>query len=522
MKNLRKHETSEASLNAGRERAVEGLLRTDFGESVDVDLIVAGCRDRLAGVSRRERQTVSAPPAAAVRSWRWGITAAAAGLLIALGGLLIGQWGRLTPGPRASVAVLVEAEGSVFRLLGGRREALATGARLAAGDVIAGGTGQSRALVRFTHGVELSLLSATTATIRDSGAFVRSGRATFSVTPRPQPVSDPVLVATPHAEITVVGTLFTVSVAEQHSRVELLRGKLRVRNLRSAEVVALEANHAALVGPRTIVEPLAVAAWSAPARPARVRSGLLAFYTFHEGDGSVVHDVSGVGRPLDLHIDRMPAVRWLSGGGLSISRSAMLLSGSPADKITDACWRSNELTVEAWIVPANAGQGMKPRESRIVSVSGGSLARDFSLLQIADIYAMRRRTTATDGNGQPALMTGHGTAGPRLTHVVYARGADGIERFLVDGREVGTALGVPHGAGEASRPSVAGDFAAWASYHLLLGNELHSGRAWLGTYHLVAIYERALTAEEVARNYRAGPPGRGQVPAEATGPARSL
>ncbi|MBN1675632.1 MAG: hypothetical protein JXR37_31610, partial [Kiritimatiellae bacterium] len=30
-------------------------------------------------------------------------------------------------------------------------------------------------------------------------------------------------------------------------------------------------------------------------------------------------------------------------------------------------------------------------------------------------------------------------------------------------------------------------------------------RPWLGTYHLVAVYSRALTDEEVRANFRAGP-----------------
>jgi hypothetical protein len=37
-----------------------------------------------------------------------------------------------------------------------------------------------------------------------------------------------------------------------------------------------------------------------------------------------------------------------------------------------------------------------------------------------------------------------------------------------------------------------------------LGDEFTHNRAWDGTYHLVAIYERALDAGEVRGNFRAG------------------
>jgi hypothetical protein len=40
---------------------------------------------------------------------------------------------------------------------------------------------------------------------------------------------------------------------------------------------------------------------------------------------------------------------------------------------------------------------------------------------------------------------------------------------------------------------------------MTLGNATSLDAAWLGTYHLVAVYARALTAQEVAQNFAAGP-----------------
>ncbi len=50
------------------------------------------------------------------------------------------------------------------------------------------------------------------------------------------------------------------------------------------------------------------------------------------------------------------------------------------------------------------------------------------------------------------------------------------------------------------------DFRTWdPTYHLLLGNEGTMNRAWRGEFHLVAVYDRPLTPEEVSQNFSAGP-----------------
>ena len=50
-----------------------------------------------------------------------------------------------------------------------------------------------------------------------------------------------------------------------------------------------------------------------------------------------------------------------------------------------------------------------------------------------------------------------------------------------------------------------GGFGDWdRGFALLLANETTGDRPWLGRYHMVAIYDRALTAAEVARHTAAG------------------
>lgn len=105
---------------------------------------------------------------------------------------------------------------------------------------------------------------------------------------------------------------------------------------------------------------------------------------------------------------------------------------------------------------------------------------------------MRLRTTTTNNNGQPSLTSAAGTARAEPQHVVYTRDASGVGRLYVNG-----ALVV---AG-----AVSGDLSNWnAGYPLALANELTGNRPWLGELDLVAVYDRALSADEVARNTAAG------------------
>jgi hypothetical protein len=72
--------------------------------------------------------------------------------------------------------------------------------------------------------------------------------------------------------------------------------------------------------------------------------------------------------------------------------------------------------------------------------------------------------------------------------VVCTRDASGVVRIYLDGVE------------RASRA---------VGYRLALANELTGDRPWLGEFHLVAIYDRALSQAEVSQNFEAGADGGG-------------
>ena len=212
--------------------------------------------------------------------------------------------------------------------------------------------------------------------------------------------------------------------------------------------------------------------------------GLQVLYTFREGSGTTVHDVSGVGVPLDLEMSDGSAVTWVPGGGLAIDSATLIASVGPATKVISACQGSNEITIDAWVRPANTTQD---GPARIVTLSRDLYNRNFTLGQglwgtlPSALYDVRLRTTATDNSGEPSLSTPDGSLTTELTHVVYTRDASGQARIYIDGVE------------RASR-TVGGDFSNWdGGLRLALANELTGGRPWLGEFHLVAIYSRALS-----------------------------
>ncbi|MBI5471265.1 MAG: VCBS repeat-containing protein [Ignavibacteriae bacterium] len=230
-------------------------------------------------------------------------------------------------------------------------------------------------------------------------------------------------------------------------------------------------------------------------QPTRVSDGIQALYTFEEGGGTTVNDVSGVGAPLNLTIANPANVTWLD-GFVSVNAGTIISSTTNATKVFNACTATDEITAEAWIRSASLAQS---GPARIMTMSVDLNNRNFTLGQGAtggatDAFELRRRTSATNANGTPALITASGTLTTDLHHVVVTRNNAGATKIYVDGIEL-------------SSETVAGDFSTWTDYKLALANELTVDRPWLGELHLAAIYNRGLSQTEVVQNYNAGSSG---------------
>jgi hypothetical protein len=290
-----------------------------------------------------------------------------------------------------------------------------------------------------------------------------------------QPAGAPMLFETPTADARVLGTELLLSAAADSTRLEVRTGKVKLIRREDGVSADVAAGQVA-VAPR---------AGAFAARPARHAQGLQALYTFHDA-GNQIHDLAGAAEPLDLRILKG---RVTSPAGLRVEGNPRLETEGAATRLIDACRKTQELTLEAWVQPARAAVDF---EGAVVSLSTDVQDRDFALAQKGDAWEAALRTSATDGGGRPPLSAGKGSSEAKLTHLVFTRTAAGQERLYVNGVEKGSRV----------RP---GTFATWNDgFHLFLGNESFEERPWSGVYRLVAIYSQALSPAEIARNFKVG------------------
>jgi len=226
----------------------------------------------------------------------------------------------------------------------------------------------------------------------------------------------------------------------------------------------------------------------------RVSDGLIALYNFDEGGGSAVRDASGVSG-MDLTIGNPGRVRW-NAGSLTLQAPTAIKTSGPATQLTDLCRATNEVTLELWIESADLTQ---EGPARILTLSGGHHSRNFTIGQglwggqPANRLDVRLRTTATDNDGMPSVTSAAGSLAAALSHVAYTRDDQGNVNLYINGVRVASEFR-------------GGDLSNWNSnFGLFLGNESTGDRPWLGTFHMSAAYERALTSGEVTQNFLAGP-----------------
>ncbi len=217
----------------------------------------------------------------------------------------------------------------------------------------------------------------------------------------------------------------------------------------------------------------------------RVSAGLLALYPFNETSGAVVANTGPLGAPLDLTIgDTARTTRVPSGLRLD---QATVVASPTATALNQAIIATDAFTTELWIDPANPGQ----LGAMLLGLGVNASARNLGIVQEGTVLDAYLRTKATNFLGQPPTRaTGQVLSGS--THVVFTRTQQGATTLYVNGASVATG-------------SAANTMANWASTaRLHLGGERDGSKPWLGTYYLVAMYDRALSPAEVLQNFVVG------------------
>lgn len=223
----------------------------------------------------------------------------------------------------------------------------------------------------------------------------------------------------------------------------------------------------------------------------RVSDGLQVLYEFR-GEKDEIVDSARVGDPINLKIQSASTVE-RKDGVLRLTGPAVIRSDKAPLRLVSAVQQSGELTVEAWLTPANDTQ---EGPARIITLSRDSVRRNVTLGQDGNRFDVRLRTERTSENGLPSLSSPRQSARPVLTHVVYTRAASGQAVIYTNGEPT-------------EQKKVPGQLQNWdRGFQLALGDELSGGRPWRGELHLVAIYSKALSAEQVRQNFEAGPAGK--------------
>jgi hypothetical protein len=179
----------------------------------------------------------------------------------------------------------------------------------------------------------------------------------------------------------------------------------------------------------------------------------------------------------DLIADKAEAIVWQKDGGLELKSETFLATKDPAKELVAALRQTREFTVSLRITPANTKQ---EGPARILTLSQGTNERNLTLGQEGERYETRLRGKGTGNNGTIGWQTAEKTAKTESVNLLLTRETSGKTRLFIDGKEAATR-------------EIAGDFGDWNDgYRFVLGNEASGERPWLGTYHELAVYDRAL------------------------------
>lgn len=221
----------------------------------------------------------------------------------------------------------------------------------------------------------------------------------------------------------------------------------------------------------------------------RVITDLQALYSFEEGSGNIIYDVSGVGTAIHLDIE-VPANTTWHDHYLSVDSPTRAYKSAANNKILTACQASSEISIEVWVKPENNTQN---GPARIFGYSESSSERNFQLCQEGNDYTGRLRTSSHATNELDATNNSI-VSSPVWQHVVYTFDGSSAKLYV---------NGIQQSTTGASSPS--GNFNTWESDNvIILFNEYLSTRNWEGAMGLAAIYSRGLSAAEVSQNFDAG------------------
>ncbi len=177
--------------------------------------------------------------------------------------------------------------------------------------------------------------------------------------------------------------------------------------------------------------------------------------------------------------------------GVEFAAPGIINSQSPVMRLAPDIAKGTGFSIEVWAA-ANGHRQHGP--ARIVSYSLASRARNFTLGQEGLDLVMLLRTTHTNLSAYiPHVRLKDVFTTTAVQHIVVTYDFR-WQNIYINGRK------------RLRTKIPGGDFSNWEpAQYLLLGNEATGDAPWLGKLFLVAIYNRGLSAEEIRRDFAAGP-----------------
>lgn len=179
-----------------------------------------------------------------------------------------------------------------------------------------------------------------------------------------------------------------------------------------------------------------------------------------------------------------------TGGNKTLSDSLQASGGRSQvtgldESWTEAIQNHSELSLVVHFQAENLNQN---GPARILSCSGGSGERNFTIGQEGNGLVLRLRTTKTGANGlNPQVQLG--TIQADTLHRLVVTYRKGELSCYLDGKA-------------CTVQQIDGDFSNWKNFPLLLGNEHQDDRPWKGRIHAFAVYAKVLDADEAIRQSR--------------------
>ncbi len=226
----------------------------------------------------------------------------------------------------------------------------------------------------------------------------------------------------------------------------------------------------------------------------RNNTNVIALYEFKQGSGRTIFDTSGVEPGLHLTLSGTEEVdyKWVGGWGIEFSGGRAQGTTTASRKLFDRITNTGEYSIEAWVIPGNVTQEDRP----IITYSGGTMARNFTFGQNIYNYDFMHRSSTTDINGQPTHSTLDADEDLQATQQHVVMTYDPIN---------GRAIYVNGVFTDDIDATTGGNLSSWDdTFAFVLGSEAGGENSWSGKLRLVAIYNRALSQQQIDQNFQAG------------------